>query len=288
MGGNDFSGLNDAELRREYGRAKARLPKGGGRDPGGYRRLELVAAEIERRRKLARDEYFRVLRSEAGASAGSGCYLCGRTVEQFNGFVRRSAETDFDSIMEDDRRLRFLADVHERSVPTERERQVMRDFLEGCERAARDIDFAMGSRDYLFVLMDGDFLETFSGWDRERYVAAGTDGISMTAYERDVLDAFFSIFGDGMTVGEYVGSMRALADKFREMVEYRDDPAAFRESLRRKYVEDNEVGCFETGRFGGMRISLCPVCNGIIGAVSEAEERIGRRLSKLEASDPTV
>lgn len=94
----DLSRMNDIELQKEYGRMKARLSKDGGRDPEGYRRLEAVSEEMDRRRRAVREEYFRDLREETGplSPLGMECYVCGRTVEQFNDFVRRNAEADFD------------------------------------------------------------------------------------------------------------------------------------------------------------------------------------------------
>ena len=136
--------------------------------------------------------------------------------------------------------------------------------------------------------MDGEFLRTFSAWDIDRYRSADADGIPLTAYERDVLGAFFSAFGDGMTVGEYADSMRSLTERFRSMVDYEDDPEGYRRALREKYVEDNTVGCFETGRFGGMRIFMCPVCNGILETISDTEDRLRRRMGKSSPSDGTT
>ena len=62
----DLSRMNDIELQKEYGRMKARLSKDGGRDPEGYRRLEAVSEEMDRRRRAVREEYFRDLREETG------------------------------------------------------------------------------------------------------------------------------------------------------------------------------------------------------------------------------
>ena len=278
----DASGMNDEELQQEYDRLRARLSKDKGRDPEGYRRLEELGGEIDRRRRESRREYFRSLKAETESLAPMGmeCYICGRSVEDFNDFVRRNAETDFGSIMENDGRLRLLDEIHSKSVPTERERKVMREFLDGCSKASRDISFALGNKDYLFVLMDPGFLDRFSSWDIGKYRSAALEGFALTAYENDVLGAFFSAFGDGMTVGEYVRSMKDLTERFRAMSSAEDDRDSFRDTLREKYVADNTVDCFETGFFGGMRIFLCPVCNGILETISATEDRIRRSMGK--------
>uniref|UniRef100_UPI0037DC8AB0 hypothetical protein n=1 Tax=Methanomethylophilus alvi TaxID=1291540 RepID=UPI0037DC8AB0 len=44
----------------------------------------------------------------------------------------------------------------------------------------------------------------------------------------------------------------------------------------------------ETGRFGGMRIFMCPVCNGILETISDTEDRLRRRMGKSSPSDGTT
>ena len=79
----DLSRMNDIELQKEYGRMKARLSKDGGRDPEGYRRLEAVSEEMDRRRRAVREEYFRDLAPALQNIPEADIEVAVRTIEAF-------------------------------------------------------------------------------------------------------------------------------------------------------------------------------------------------------------